>query len=152
MLVYRLSRTKHKDDLSGEGARLNGGRWNHKGTPALYTSESRALALLEYTVNTSIDDIPRALCIVSFEINKRDILEILESDLPGDWRYSPAPSSTKDLCSAILSAQRNLVIKISSTIIPEEFNYILNPIHPGMKNIKIVEARDFAYDLRIKSK
>ena len=61
MLVYRIGRTKRAGDLTGEGSRLNGGRWNHKLTPCIYTSESRALALLEYTVNVNIDEIPRAL-------------------------------------------------------------------------------------------
>ena len=61
MKVYRLSKTKFAEDLTGEGARLNGGRWNHILTACLYTAESRALAVLEYTVNVNIDDIPRAL-------------------------------------------------------------------------------------------
>ncbi|MHB8148190.1 MAG: RES domain-containing protein, partial [Vulcanimicrobiaceae bacterium] len=33
--------------LSGEGARLYGGRWNTPGVAALYASSSLALALLE---------------------------------------------------------------------------------------------------------
>ena len=56
MIVYRLSRTRWADDLTGEGSRLHGGRWNHPGTPCIYTSESRALAILEYTVNVNVDD------------------------------------------------------------------------------------------------
>ena len=63
MVVYRLGGTKYATDLTGEGARLFGGRWNNEGTPCIYTSQSRALAILEYTVNINIDDIPRALSI-----------------------------------------------------------------------------------------
>ncbi len=36
--------------FDGEGARLFGGRWNSPGVPAVYASESRALALLEVLV------------------------------------------------------------------------------------------------------
>ncbi len=33
------------------GASLYGGRWNHKGTPIIYTAESRALCALEVLAN-----------------------------------------------------------------------------------------------------
>jgi RES domain-containing protein len=39
------------DDLSGAGAKQTGGRWNERGLPLLYASESRALACLETVVH-----------------------------------------------------------------------------------------------------
>jgi RES domain-containing protein len=36
-----------------EGARRAGGRWNSKGTPVLYMSENRSLAVLEVLVHLS---------------------------------------------------------------------------------------------------
>jgi len=152
MLVYKISKIKYATDLSGEGAKLYGGRWNNKLTPCIYTSESRALALLEYTVNINIDDIPRALSIITLDIPDNDIYELKQSQLPGDWQDVPAPSSTKDLGSNILNAAENAVIKVPSSIITNEFNYILNPNHPHSKSFKIVDIKDFVYDIRIKLK
>jgi len=37
-----------RDPLSGEGARLYGGRWNAKGVPALYLGASHDSAIAEY--------------------------------------------------------------------------------------------------------
>ena len=51
MKVYRIAQRNFIEDLSGEGARLFGGRWNHKGTSLLYTAESRSLAALEILVH-----------------------------------------------------------------------------------------------------
>ena len=136
--------------MTGEGARLHGGRWNHKLTPCLYTSESRALALLEYTVNVNIDDIPRALSFTIFEIPDADIAKIKEKDLPGDWKAVPAPASTKDFGTSLLTAADHLVLKIPSTVIPDEFNYLINPAHPGHKECRIISTADFVYDVRIK--
>ena len=150
MIVYRVGKTKYAGDLKGEGARLFGGRWNNKMIGCLYTSESRALAVLEYTVNVNIDDIPRALTITTIEIPDKPITIVNESALPGDWKLSPAPSSTKDFGSKLLVAAAAPVIRIPSAVIPAEFNYLLNPLHPDSKKFKIIDSSDFVYDVRIK--
>lgn len=152
MIVYRLGKTKFAADLTGEGARLNGGRWNQVLTACVYTSENRSLAVLEYTVNTNIDDIPRALSLVALEIPDTSMDIYTEAQLPGDWKAAPAPASTKDFGTNWLKAAKNLVMKVPSTVVPEEWNIIINPLHPGIKDCKIVSTRDFVYDVRIKMK
>src|SRR3954453_19600931 len=127
MIVYRISGRKYAEDLTGEGARLHGGRWNHKLTPCLYTAATRALAILEYSVNVNIDDIPRALSIASIEIPDTAILLLKQAQLPGDWRQAPSPSSTKDLGTALFKQNQYLAIHIPSVVIPEEYNYLINP-------------------------
>ncbi|HEY6902609.1 MAG TPA: RES family NAD+ phosphorylase [Puia sp.] len=151
MILYRIGRTKHAKDLTGEGARLFGGRWNQKGIPCLYTSESRALALLEYTVNVNQDDIPRALSIITLEIPDTPILFLKQEDLPGDWTQAPAPASAKAFGSRLLQSAEHLVIRVPSAVIPAEFNYLINPLHPGSSAIEIKDIRDFVYDIRIKT-
>ena len=151
MIVYRVGSTKFSKDLTGEGARLNGGRWNHIDTPCIYTSESRALAILEYSVNVNIDDIPRSLSITTIEIPDKEIQILSVSDLPGNWQESPAPTLTKDLGTKLLTINNSLTIKIPSAIIPGEYNFLLNPLHQGSKNFKILDVTDFIYDVRIKS-
>lgn len=150
MLVYRIGKTKHANDLSGEGAKIYGGRWNHKSVPCLYASQSRALSLLEYTVNINVEDIPRALSITTIEIPDFEISIINEALLPGDWKQIPTPSSTKDFGTYLLTRTKKMIFKIPSSILPEEYNYILNPAHPDSKTIKIIEIRDLVYDIRIK--
>jgi len=150
MIVYKVAKTKYANDLSGKGAWLNGGRWNNKFIPCIYASETRALALLEYTINVTIDDIPRALSYITIKISDANIFELKEKDLPGNWKETPAPSSTKDFGSGFLKAAKFPVLKLPSAVIPNEFNYLLNPAHVLSSHFKIIEIRDFAYDLRIK--
>jgi RES domain-containing protein len=150
MLVYRVGKTKHANDLSGEGAKINGGRWNQKSVPCLYTSESRALSLLEYTVNVNIEEIPRALSIATIEIPDSEILVIDEYSLPGNWKKAPAPSSTQDFGTNLLKTSKKAVFQIPSSVIPQEFNYILNPLHTNSRNFKIKSITDLVYDIRIK--
>ncbi|NII28585.1 RES family NAD+ phosphorylase [Pseudoflavitalea sp. X16] len=150
MIVYRVGKTRYAQDLTGEGARLHGGRWNHKLTACIYTAESRSLATLEYTVNTNIEDIPRSLSITTYEIPDDGILYVRISELPGNWKEAPAPSATKDFGTRLLKEADYPVIRFPSTIIPYEFNYILNPLHPNSDDFQIVDIRDFVYDVRIK--
>jgi len=54
VILYRIAKTRHIYDLTGAGARLYGGRWNHKGIGMIYTSETRSLASLEFLVHIAI--------------------------------------------------------------------------------------------------
>jgi RES domain-containing protein len=150
MIVYRLTQSRFSRDLSGRGARLFGGRWNHVGSPCIYSSESRALAVLEFTVNTGLNEIPPALIMISIDTGSASIEEIAESRLPRGWQKSPALNSTKDFGTALLNAGKSAVIKIPSVIIPGEYNYLLNPLHKDAGKFKIIQWKDFIYDLRIK--
>jgi RES domain-containing protein len=150
MIVYRVGRTKYARDMTGEGARIHGGRWNHPLTACIYTSQSRSLAVLEYTVNVNIEDVPRALSITIYEIPDDDILLLETSDLPGNWKDVPSPSSTKDFGTHLLKMAEFPVIRVPSAVIPDEFNYLLNPLHPDSQDFKITGIRDFIYDARIK--
>jgi len=152
MIVYRLASTEFANDLSGKGAKINGGRWNHVGVECVYSSDSRALAVLEYTVNNEIYRIPRALSMVTMDTGKVTLRQLAERQLPGDWKRFPSPASTKDFGSRLLQKATKAILKIPSTIVPEEFNFILNPMHPDFKKIKILDVSDFVFDVRIKLK
>ena len=56
MLVYRITGKKYADDLTGTGAAMFGGRWNKKGTPVLYTGESKDIALLDSMGKLSVQE------------------------------------------------------------------------------------------------
>jgi RES domain-containing protein len=149
MKVYRITKTQYADDLNGTGAKLFGGRWNHIDTPCIYTSESRALSVLEYAVNIDIDYIPRALSLCIFEIDEKHIHAVEEAELPGNWRETPGPKSTKDFGTKLLQ-NKHSILKIPSIVIPQEFNYIINPLAEGA-SFKLLKTIDFVFDLRIKT-
>lgn len=50
MKLLRISHPNYSDHqslINGEGARLNGGRWNHIGVPAIYTSNALQVSVAE---------------------------------------------------------------------------------------------------------
>lgn len=150
MIVYRVGPSRFIRDLTGEGSKIYGARWNHVSFPCLYTAESRSLAVLEYSVNTKIDQIPRALSFLALEISDSFMKVVQQSELPGDWKSELAPESTQNFGTALLSSNNYLSIKIPSAVIPQEFCYLINPLHPAMKQVRILGLEDCIYDLRIK--
>lgn len=148
MKVYRITKTQYAQDLNGTGSKLFGGRWNHINTPCIYASESRALAVLEYAVNIAIEFIPRALSLCIFEIDENKVLTLQKEELPENWRETPISKSTKDYGTSFLK-QKHEILKVPSIILPQEFNYILNPLANNF-TFKLLETKDFIFDLRIK--
>lgn len=150
MVVYHLGKTKFARQLTGEGAKLNGGRWNLMGTPCLYTSETKALSVLEYAANVQLEEMPDHLSITVYSLPVKSWKEFNVTDLPGNWQEIPVPEETKRWGSLHLQQAKYLALKIPSIIIPSEFNYILNPLHADFKKIKIKEVHSFSFDSRIK--
>ncbi len=151
MLVYRLSKEQYSSDLSGYGAKLYGGRWNLIGIPCLYTSQSRALALLEFTANVGLDFIPPKLCFSVIEIQDELIETIKNEDLPLNWKAIPSSSSTQIFGSEKLKNSELPIFRVPSVVIPNEFNFIINPSKLTLENIKVIAVEEYQYDYRIKN-
>lgn len=152
MLLYRISRTKFAKDLSGDGARLAGGRWNHKGTPVIYTAESRSLAALEALVHMSQADFLVRRKVVTIEVPKSIIPKTIRtSELPEDWRRYPPSFKLADLGTEWAVEKKSLLLRVPSAVVPEEFNILINPIHPDINLVKIGKIEDFVFDNRLQT-
>lgn len=150
MRVWRICSRRHAA-FDGEGARRFGGRWNHRGTAIVYTSESLSLAALEYFVNLDSDLAPSGLVFISVEIPDGVAMERLEiADLPKDWRLYPAPETLQDQGTAWVAKASSVVLAVPSVVIPEERNYLLNPAHPDFKRIVISPSKPFHFDPRMR--
>jgi RES domain-containing protein len=57
--------------LAGEGARLYGGRYNPPGIPAVYTSQSIALAVLEILVHIDKAEVPNDYIVMAIGFSGR---------------------------------------------------------------------------------
>ena len=150
-VLYRVSRAKHASDLSGEGARLAGGRWNRKGTPVIYTAESRSLAAFEALVHISHPDLLSGRKMVSIGVPETSApASINPATVPEDWHTYPPPFPLAELGTAWALSMKSLLLRVPSAVVAREFNVLINPRHPDMKHVKIVEIKDFVYDERLR--
>ena len=149
MLVYRLGAQKYIRDLSGTGAQLHGGRWNHKGTPLLYTSQHCSLALLEVIVNTPQKLLPADLHLLKLKIpDNLSTTRFKKSRLSGNWRQYPAPDTLADIGSRWANDNKSAIAQAPSVLVPDEWNILLNPEHPAFNKITIESVSPFSIDLR----
>jgi RES domain-containing protein len=150
MEVYRIAKSSYSKDLAGLGARLYGARWNRKGSGLVYTSESRALASLEFLVHVPLSLVPPDLKIISINIPRGSSIEHVSlTDLPADWRSSPAPAALAEFGSTWAKFNKSLLLRVPSAIIDKEFNILINPNHPDMGQITINRIEDYGIDSRL---
>jgi RES domain-containing protein len=151
VLVWRIGSIRYADQaFSGEGARLYGGRWNHRGTRVVYTSATLSLAALELFVHLDTDLIPEHLVAVSAEIpSDLRVDELQSGDLPAAWRSYPAPERLQDLGTRWLLEERTAVLSVPSAVVPSERNFLLNPAHRDFARILTHEPRPFRFDPRM---
>jgi RES domain-containing protein len=146
--VYRITRAPYAD-LTGEGARLAGGRWNRAGRAAVYASESRALAILESLVHVQPHRLPSDLVLLRVAIPEQLRRESWSlAELPEGWREIGADAAL-DRGDAWLRQGSAAVLRVPSVLVPEEYNVVLNPAHPEHSRIRVMEVVPFRFDARL---
>jgi RES domain-containing protein len=148
MLCYRISRAVYAD-LSGNGSRLYGGRWNSEGKPMVYLASSRSLAVLEALAHLSPTNIPDDLCMMIVDVPDDSIADLDIKSLPAYWNDFPEQNILKQMGNRFLAERKALLLKVPSAIVNEEYNYLLNPLHPKAIEAKVVSQKRFGFDARL---
>lgn len=152
MKVFRLTRAKYAETLSGKRASLFGNRWNSKGVEMIYTSESRALAMAELLVHLTLNQIPKdykMLCIEIPGIVK--ITTIARKNFPKSWSKFPHNNHTQRIGDEFIIKNEFCLLKVPSAIVYGDFNYLINPYHKDFRKINITSVSEFPIDKRLKS-
>lgn len=149
IIAYRIAKARHRRRaFSGEGARLAGGRWDLPGQRAVYASGSLALAAMETFVHLGEDGL--AIRFVYFRIEIADDIAIERCRTPPSrWRAEPPSESSMAYGSAWLARGATAVLEVPSAIVPPERNYLLNPLHPDSRRLRIGRPRPFFFDARL---
>jgi RES domain-containing protein len=149
MRVWRICRAPYAAEaFSGEGARRFGGRWNSRGVPLVYTSTSLALAAIELFVNLEPGQAPDDLVCVSATLPGGEPARTVESaDLPEGWWGEI--STTRRLGDGWARVGDSLALLAPSVPIRQEWNVLLNPLHPRMADLLVDPPQPFVFDARM---
>lgn len=141
----RLWRISEFADLSGDGGLYHAGRWNEVGTAVVYCSDHPSTTLLEILVHTDREDVPPTYQLL--EIDAPDSLNISLPTLPNDWagRYS----KTQTIGKSFLLDLEYPLMRIPSIVMPQAYNFLLNPAHPDAAQISILQTWRYPFDSRL---
>ena len=143
MRLYRIAKAAHARDLSGEGARLFGGRWTAKGYPALYTSEHPALAAWEVAVRF---DFPLEVAPLD---HRMVTLQIPEPAAGSMTNVDALPHDPVAIGTDWLEKGSSLLLRVPSVVVPDSYNVLINARHPDMDQVRIESCAVFAFDSRL---
>lgn len=151
VVVYRLSKERYRDQVfSGLGGLYADGRWTQRGRPVVYTSQGISLAVLEYALNYKRHGWLPSSVIARADIPDGVTLEAVSlSDLPDDWRNPDPPEALRRIGQDWLRRAETVCLKVPSAIIPEEANYLLNPLHPDFGKLILTLPEVFYFDRRL---
>ena len=182
MKFYRITTCDHVNDLSGEGAYLHGGRWNSKGTRMLYTAESMALSMLEALAHVTMVNQKRDYCRVVIglvghqpgsvvretrttaddatglgdevpkPVPENWYMQIDINELPEDFRSNPGPDALRAIGDQFIEEGKFLALKVPSVVVPDSFNYLLNPMHKLFKELLVEKVQEVSFDQRLVSR
>lgn len=149
MIVYRLSRSKYATTLDGRGAELAGGRWNSRGIPVVYTGENISLCMAEVAVHLPLGILPLDYRIVTIDIPDNEICTIPKAELSAYRIHNIPLEDTRRIGDRFFTKEAGLILKVPSIVVQGEFNFLINPRHHGIKEVKIIKSEAFSFDERL---
>ena len=158
VVVYRIATEAPRcgaADVSGEGAKRTGGRWNAACIPVLYTSRTRALACLETMVHlTSAMSLPMNRYLV--ELTLPDAawtarVQFGASSASVGWDAEPPGRTSMQWGTDWLTRTESLLAEVPSVVVPEETNILINPAHPDIAAVTARTVRKWTYDRRFRA-
>lgn len=139
------------DDLSGEGAKRTGGRWNERGVPMVYASETRALACLETVVHLTAGGLPFNRYLVAVSVPDdiwTDAQTESAASVPVGWDAEPAGRASIKFGTEWARSGRTALLVVPSAIVAEESNILINPRHADSSRITASKVRKWLHDPR----
>lgn len=87
------------------------------------------------------------------EIDIPDDIEMLEfgiEDLPENWHSKPPILEPQYIENDFVLQKSGAILKVPSSIVHPEFNYLINPNHPDSAKIKVISSQNLTFDIRFK--
>ena len=150
MRAWRIEKDIHIPTAKiGEGARLEGARWNPAGMPMVYAAAHLSLAVLEVLVHAHTPAQRRAKrSRVAIEIPDEAVEVLDRARVPRGFSMRTPFGVTQALGEEWLSNRRSVALLVPSLIVPEDC-VLLNPLHPAYGRCKWADFVSIELDPRL---
>jgi RES domain-containing protein len=146
MNLWRIS---NYVDLSGEGGRKASARWHTAGSRIVYLAESPTVTLVETLVHLDVDpeDTPDSYTLLKISVPEGLPVQSLDPPAGAEWKANL--ELTRGMGKSWLASSKTALARVPCVIAPHTWNYLLNPEHPGAKDVKIAEVIKERFDNRL---
>jgi RES domain-containing protein len=141
----RFWRISNFADLNGTGGMAHDSRWSLSGRPVVYLADHPSTSLLEILVHIDRTDAP-----VSYQLLRVDgpyDVSLTAPSLSEGWQENIA--LTQELGTAFLDEGKHALLRVPSAIMPQAFNYLLNPNHPDAAKLTVAQIWRYPFDSRL---
>lgn len=150
MKLFRFSNIRYANLIDGRGASINSGRWNSINVPMIYTSSTASLAFLELLRRFKPRHIPINYCLIEYTLDdKVSILEITAKELPNNWDSPIHNDKTQLIGDKFIKDGNQLLLKVPSVLLHNEYHYNINPLHPDIKKLSITDIVKTPINLKL---
>lgn len=149
--IYRITHRRYASEpYSGKGGLHAAGRWASQGQLVSYAADSLALAVLEQIGRTGSIRRLKELVYVPADLQAEAITAPARADLPSGWDSRPPRQASRSFGDEWLDIRASVALRVPSVMIPEGYNYVLNPAHPDFEErVSVHEAAPLELDPRI---
>lgn len=147
MILWRIS---NYADLMGIGGIEASARWHTAGRPIVYLAENPSSALLEILVHLEADeeDRPDSYQVLKVETTDDMISETVSlASLSSDWKNNE--DATRAIGDDWLERATSALLRVPSVIMPETYNWLLNPRYAEARKAAILRIEKHLYDSRL---
>ena len=147
--LWRLYREQYGPGLDGIGGTFADGRWHTRGELVVYFGGSAAIVVLERLAHTDPDLLPDDLRLALYEFTEPVAASKVEEYGELSLNWTQEENLTRAIGRRWRQQSTSCVLGVPSAILPEEFNFVLNPQHPDSKHLRLVSERGFGFDARL---
>jgi RES domain-containing protein len=141
----RIWRISEFADLSGDGGKYYPGRWNIRGTPIVYCADHPSTALLEILVHLNPNRMPQNYRLI--EVNLSEGLAVTAPELRHGWEVDEG--YTQLVGTEFIAESRNALMRVPSVIMPQAFNFLINPEHADSAKMSVGKTWRYPFDSRL---
>lgn len=144
-----LWRISNHASLTGEGGLRYAARWHSAGSRIVYLARSPAGAMIEVLVHLELDrsELPRSYTLLQCLVP--DIVKVTFLKPPPGEAWKQDLSITRLLGDTWLLQGKTALARVPSAILPNTYNYLLNPGHKSASEIRIAAVTQPSFDLRL---
>lgn len=134
--VFRIVHRRYADEpFSGKGGLYAASRWANRGRLVSYAAGSLALATLEKITGAGSLDRLGEMVYADAHVDEDAVWHPSDDDLPSGWNRRPSGTASRAFGDRWLGEQTSVVLCVPSVVVPESWNYVINPSHSSVDEV-----------------